>query len=178
MKKQNKEKNKSLEINSDLDFNFAVKLNPVLRWILVLPVGIAGVLMIQLAGGWMVNFMLRGMAADSIIAIIVTGLFGIVKFAYFLFSMVAMAPVTRQNKLRTGLALAFIPISFPFLIERWINNMGYELESNMLALTLAMVLIGVALALFWIRQETNKPLPEPEVEAPAEEAPTPGETQL
>lgn len=168
MKENKKEKAKGLEINSDYDFNFAVKLNPILRWILVVPMGIAGLLMVQLAGGWMVGFMLRGVAEDSIVTIIVTAIFGVFKYCIFLISMIATAPVARQNKLRTALALALIPLFVPLLIERAVNNLGYSVDSNMMALNIAVVLIGEAIAIMSVRSETQKKLPKPQPESPDE----------
>ncbi len=178
MENKQKEKKQGLEINTDFDFNFAVKLNPMLRWILVLPMGIVGLLMVQLAGGWIVSFMLRGVAEDSILAIVVTALFGVVKYCIFLIAMAATAPVTRQYKLRTSLVLAFIPFAVPFVLERIVRNLGGGIDSSMMVLNVGVVVVGVAIALASIRSGTNKPLPEPQQEEiPAQDPPS-GETQL
>ena len=161
------EKKKGLDVNENYDFNFAAKLNPVLRWILVLPMGIAGLLMVQLAGGWMVSFMLRGMSPESIVAIIVTALFGVVKYCIFVISMVATAPVPRQNKFRTGLVLSIIPFALPFAFARLALNLGGSIAPIMMAVNVGVILVGVAIALRSIHAETKKPLPVPELQEEA-----------
>ena len=160
METNKSEKKKGLEINENYDFNFAVKLNPTLRWILVLPMGIAGLLMLQLGGGWIVGFLLRSVAEDSILAIVVNALFGVVKYFIFLMAMVATAPVARQNKFRTGLVLALIPFSLPFAFARLALNFGDGVDSTMMALNVGMVAVGIFFALMSIRSEIKKPLPE------------------
>ena len=170
-------KKKGLEINENFDYNFAAKLNPALRWVLVLPMGLAGLFMIQLAGGWIAGFLLRNTAADSVIAMVVNGLFGTVKYCFFLVSMVATAPVVRQKKLITAILLSFVPMATAGLLVHFIVRSGMAGFSVpvMLALNLGVAMLGIVFALLMVRSEIAKPLPEPVVELPEQEVTSHGE---
>ena len=167
-------KKKGLEINENFDYNFVVKLNPALRWILVLPMGLAGLFMVQLAGGWIAGFMLRNVAADSILAMVINGIFGVVKYCFLLVSMVATAPVARQKKLITAIMLSFVPIAVAGLLVHFIVQSGMAgfTFPIMLALNFGVAMLGIIFALLMVRSEIAKPLPEPVAELPEQEVPS------
>ena len=158
-KKEEKKKSSALNINDDFDFNFARKIPKVLRWILVIPIGILGILMIHLAYGFIVSMFLKNFSETSVVVTIVNALFSFVKFYFFLIAMVAMAPVAKANKFKAGVGLSIVPLAigggFIYLTQHFSSDEIYY-APVMLILQVVIIVAAVVVGLLSIKKDIDK----------------------
>ena len=160
--KKEKKKESALNINDDFDFNFAKKIPGVLRWILVVPAGFVGLLMVQLAYGFIVNMLLKNVSDTSVITTIVNAIFGLAKFYIFTITMVAMAPVKTKNKFKAGVGLSVVPlaiacgVTYLFLLGGSETAAEYSYLTTNIAIQVAVVILATIGALIYIKKDTNK----------------------
>ena len=156
-KSVDQKKESSLNINSDFDFIFAKKWPSILRWILTIPMGILGMLLVHLAYGFIVSMLLKDLSAGSVVTMIVEAIFGFIKFYTFMIAMVAMAPVTKANKFKAGVGLSFVPfaivIGFIFLATKYMET---GLSTAGTIINIITVVLAVIVSLLSIRSEINK----------------------
>lgn len=166
--KEEKKKESALNINDDFDFNFAKKIPDVIRWLLVIPAGFVGLLMVQLAYGFVVGMLLKNIPETSMIATIVNAIFGFVKFYIFTIAMVAMAPVETKNKLKAGVGLAIVPFAVA-AGATYVLILGASVEYvysiTDVAIQILIVVLATIVALAYIRKDTNKEKVTVEVES-------------
>ena len=156
-KKEEKKKESALNINDDFDFNFAKKLPKILRWILVIPVGILSILAVHMAYGFIVSMFLKNFSETSVVAVIINAIFGLAKFYIFIISMVAMAPVTVENKFKVGIVLSIIPFVLAggiiFLAK---TSPEYDYSSMDMIIQIAVVVFAVIGGLVYIKKDISK----------------------
>lgn len=155
MIKSEKKKKGSLEINGNFDFNFAIKLSPVLRWILVLPIGLVSVLLIQFGYGFIFRLFLENFAENGTVSMIVYSLFAAMKYAAFLISMTAMAPVVKERKFRTGLWLAIIPVILGAGLTLFLVSVADAVDWTMIIYTSLASLVGIIWALWTVYSDVR-----------------------
>ena len=149
---EKKKKDSSLNINDDFDFIFAKKLPKVLRWILVIPTGIIGVILIHLAYGFIVGTFLKNFSETSIVGIIVNALFSFVKFYFFILAMVAMAPVAKENKFKAGIGLSIVPLAMGGGIIFLSMYVSETYSTNMVILQVVIIVAAVAVGLLSVKK--------------------------
>ena len=156
-KKEEKKKESALNINNDFDFNFAKKLPKILRWILVIPIGILSILAVQLAYGFIVSMFLKNFSETSVVVVVVNAIFGLAKFYIFLIAMVAMAPVTVANKFKTGIGLSIIPFALAggiiFLAK---TSPDYDYSFSDMIIQIVVTVLAVIFGLIYIKKEAGK----------------------
>lgn len=155
MAKSEKKKKGSLEINGNFDFNFVTKLSPVLRWILVLPMGLVAVLFVQLGYGFIFRLFLKNFAENGAVSTIVYCLFGAMKYAVFLISMIAVAPVVKERKFRTGLWLTVIPVILGIGSTLFLISTADVVDWTMIIFTSIASLAGIILALWTVYRDVR-----------------------
>lgn len=153
-----KKKKSALDINEDYDFRFVTKLSPVLRWILVLPIGLAAIFAVHIAYGFVVNMFLKNFNGNETVNIIVYSIFCAIKYCVFTLAMVATAPVARNKKTYTAFCCAAIAVFFGVASTLIMFSMAELVDWAMVISTSIASLLGVAWAVWNIRSETNKPL--------------------
>lgn len=150
-------KKKGLDIDEHYDFMFAQKLSPVLRWILVLPMGLFGFIAVQLSYGFIVSKLLGNFSPDSIVAAGVSAIFNILKFLIIMMAMVAMAPV--KNKFRAGLVLCVIPlavIAFMVFVYFKAPIEEFQISLSTYVIQLVAIALGTAYSLWDIKNHMKK----------------------
>jgi len=160
--KEEKKKESALNINEEFDFNFAKKIPKALRWILVIPVGLLSLFVVQFAYGFIVNMILKNVSETSIIALIINGIFGFIKYYIFTIAMVAMAPVNVANKFKAGIGLSVVPLAIvtgvTFLLIKGTAeaSTGYAFPTTQVAVQAIVVVLATIAALIYIKMEINK----------------------
>ena len=151
---ETKENKKSkLSINDSYDLQLVNNTNPVLRWVLMLPIGFLAILIVQLAYGFIFNKLL------SEFAIIVNSIFIAMKYCVFVVAMVATAPVARKNKLQASMACAFIALLVAFGSTYYLYSNAVSVDWPMLISTSVACLLGISWAVWNVHVVTRKPLP-------------------
>ena len=159
--KEVQKKGSALDIDDAFDFKFAKKWPVALRWALAIPIGILGLLLVQLAYGFIVNMFLKNFSETSIIATIVNAGFGLLKIYLFMIAMVAMAPVATVNKFKAGLGFSLVP----YLMSVGIVHLGMRAAAKYpeviyssfdIAIQIGVTVLAVILSLWYIKSETNK----------------------
>lgn len=161
--KKPEKKKKGLDIDENFDFIFAKKLSPVLRWILVLPMGLFGFLAVQLAYGFIVNKLLGNFAPDSIVAALVAAIFNIAKFLIIMTAMIATAPA--KNKFKAGVVLSVIPFAIiAFMIFVYFKAPADEFYISLPVYIVQLVAIasGTGYALWQVKNHMKKQANNPE----------------
>lgn len=161
-KKPKEEKSSKFNIDSDYDFIFLKCWPAIIRWILVIPAGILFLLITQLSLGFIAN-MIQKSFDSYYLSLIVDGIFMIIKFIAFEIAIVGVAPVKRERKFTAGMFLSIIPFIF-LLFLTWrltIINQSPEVynvyyPTTTIIAQLITGTLGIILALYSIRSETNK----------------------
>ena len=157
---ETKENKKSrLSINDSYDLQLVNNTNPVLRWVLMLPIGFLAILIVQLAYGFIFNKLLSEFATIGAVGIIVNSIFIAMKYCVFVVAMVATAPVARKNKLQASMACAFIALLVAFGSTYYLYSNAVSVDWPMLIATSVACLLGISWAVWNVRVVTSKPLP-------------------
>ncbi|NDV68917.1 hypothetical protein [Dysgonomonas sp. 25] len=149
--KPKEEKKSKLAIDEDNDFIFLKNWPPVVRWLLVIPMGLFFFLIVQFTIGFVGNKLMESLNIDFI-SVIVIGVVALAKFMAFEVGMVGAAPVKRERKAKVGALLAVIPLvllAALTLLMVYVNESPDLLETYYPMSCIIAQVIGGVLGIIW-----------------------------
>lgn len=149
-------KTSKLNCDNNWDFIFAKSLTKATRWILTLPMGLLGILLVYLAFGIIVAKLDE--YNIELLSIGIRFFFMLIQWMIFIQTMTGMAPV--KNKFRFSCFAAFIPVTF-YGITLWnyfiVGTFDeYGIPALYFIIPAFGALLGTIYAMYMIRKTVNQ----------------------
>lgn len=150
------QKESKLDIDSNYDLRLVRTLNPVLRWMLALPIAFLAALVIQITYGFVFRLLLSNFAEDGAVSIIVNSVFMLMKYCAFVVAAVATSPVARNKKFTVSIVFAVLASCLCVGSTALALSFGSSDKRTMMMAAGIAAIAGVLLAVWNVRNATSK----------------------
>ncbi len=154
------QKESKLDIDSNYDLRLVRTLNPVLRWVLALPIAFLAALVIQITYGFVFRLLLSNFAEDGAVSVIVNSAFMLMKYCAFIVTAVATSPVARSKKFTVSIVFAIIASCLCAGSTVLALSFGSSDNKTMMMATGTAAIAGALLAVWNVRNVTSMPASE------------------
>lgn len=167
-----KEKKDGLKIDNDHDFVFIKKWNPILRWVLVMPMAIVTLLIMKLTVGFFASKLMDSLDI-YVLNLVIAAIATIITYTVVEISMVATAPM--KNKTVAALICAIFPLGILIAITFGLNIAEVPVPAGEIYAQLGAGVVGIIVgilsaytAMSDLKKKEVKEQEEISLETPAE----------
>lgn len=153
-------KESKLDIDGNYDLRLVKTLNPVLRWVLALPIAFLAAWAVQIVYGFVFKLFLSNFDEYGVVSIVVNSIFMIMKYSVFVVVAVATSPVARNKKFVVSIVFAIIASLLSVGATALAVSLVTPPSWTMIIATSIAAVVGAFLAVWNVHSATSKPVTE------------------
>lgn len=168
---ESKKKKSKLEIDADYDFVFLKNWSPVLRWLMVIPMGLFALLIVQFSFAFIFERFINSLNSEAI-AIISNAIFTLMKYIMMIVAITATAPL--RDKVKGAVVLCVFPLAM-LGFGVWIISRHPEVASpTFVTAQVIAALLGLVWGVYDVKRNLQKSQSANSDPAQSENAPQQG----